>query len=189
MSNLTAAQVDADVNYLINSLEVNKRLIPSASFLLKKSSFIPLLAIVLSFLSDVVFYVSSEWSEVTVSGFFHFFMTEGWVVTVPTAIVGVFFVLFTYSKLMMYMTVPESVRNKSLILNHLRKVTSRVVKFFMFLMACSVILSALSPWFTFAIPGLLFALIFAVGFTIGAEINRFGTGLALEKISSLIQKF
>ena len=96
---------------------------------------------------------------------------------------------FTYSKLMMYFTVPEDVRKNSLILNHLQKITVRVVKFFIFMMFLSLVLAAFNPLFTFAIPALLFVMIFAMGFIVGSEINRFGTGLALEKVSSLIKKF
>ncbi len=188
MSILTAAQVEADVNYLIDGLEANKRLIPASSALLKKSSVIPLLTIFMSALSTVVFYVSSEWSELSVADFFHFFMTEAWVVVAPAAIIGLFFILFTYNKLLMYYSVPEEVRKKSVILIHLKKITVRIVKLFIAMMVCSVVLAALSPWFTFAIPALLLVLIFAAGFIVGAEINRFGTGLALEKISKLINK-
>ncbi|WP_261643061.1 hypothetical protein [Erwinia mallotivora] len=188
MSILTAAQVEADVNYLINGLEVNKRLIPAASTLFKKSSAIPLVTVLLSFLSTVVFYVSSEGNELGIAEFCHFFMTEAWVVVVPSAIIGLFFILFTYNKLMMYFSVPVEVRKKSIILNHLKEITARIVKVFISLMICSVILTPISPWFTFAIPGLLLVLMFATGLIVGAEINRFGTGMALEKISGLLKK-
>ena len=188
MSILTAAQVEADVNYLMESLDVNKRLIPSASELLKKSTAIPLLAIVLSFFSTILFYVSSEWNEKTIAGFFHFFTNEAWVVVAPCVVIGLVFIVFSYNQLMMYLSVPEDVRNTSFILNHLRKVTSRVGSTFIGLMICAVFLTPLSPWFACAIPGLLFALIFAVGFIVGGEINRLGTGMALEKISNLLKK-
>lgn len=189
MANLTAAQVEEDVNYLIEGLDINKRLIPSASTLLKKSAAIPFLTILLSFISTIVFYLSSDWNERTLYGFSHFFLNEGWVVVAPAAIIGAIFMAFTYSKLMMYFTVPEDVRKNSLILNHLQKITVRVVKFFIFMMFLSLVLAAFNPLFTFAIPALLFVMIFAMGFIVGSEINRFGTGLALEKVSSLIKKF
>jgi hypothetical protein len=188
MANLTAVQVEADINLLIDSFDGKDRLIPSPPTLLKKSSVIPLLTIFLSFLSTIVFYFSSDWNEKTGAGFLHFFLTEGWVVVAPAAIIGVIFMLFTYSKLMMYFTVPENVRNKSIILKHLQRVTGRVIKSFIFMMMFSVILAGFSPWFTFAIPSLLFVMIFAVSLIVGAEINRLSIGLALEKISKLIKK-
>lgn len=188
MGNLTVEKVEADVNYLIDSFGSNKRLIPSSSDLLKKTSSIPLLAVVLSLISTVVFYFSSAWNEKTLAGYMHFLATEGWVVVVPTAIIGLFFILFSYSKIMMYLTFPEDVRSKSILLKHLGKITSRTVSLFVFLMMCSVVLAAISPWFSFAIPALLLSMLFAMGIIIGSEINRLGSGIALEKISNLIKK-
>ena len=134
MGNLTVEKLEADVNFLINSLDSSKRLIPSPSELLKKTSSIPLIAVALSFFSTVVFYFSSAWNEKTVAGYMHFFGTEGWVVVVPTAIIGLFFILLTYSKVTMYLTLPEDVRTESIILQHLCKVTSRTAFIFIFLM-------------------------------------------------------
>jgi hypothetical protein len=187
MSNFTVAQVEADVNYLMSSLDTNKRLIPSVAVLLRKSSFIPLLTILLSFISTAVFYFGSSWNEKTLDGFLHFFLTEGWVVVAPTIIIGAIFTLFTYNKLMMYLTVSDDVRSKSVILTHLQKLTVRIVKVFMLMMLVSVMLASTSPLFTFAIPVILLAMLFAIGLIVGAEINRLGTGLALEKISNLIK--
>ena len=188
MGNLTVERVEADVNYLIDSLSSNKRLIPSSSELLKKTSSIPLFAVFLSLLSTVVFYFTSAWNEKSFAAYAHFFKSEGWVVVVPTAIIGLFFVLFSYSKIMMYMTLPQDVRNKSIVLQHIHKVTSKIIFLFIFLMMCSVVLAAISPWFTFAIPALLLLMMFAMGIIIGSEINRLGSGIALEKISNLIKK-
>jgi hypothetical protein len=188
MGNFTVEQVEADVNYLMDSLDSNKRLIPSPSVLLKKASSIPLLSVALSFISTAVFYFSAAWNEKTITGYMHFLATEGWAVVVPTAIIGLFFVLLTYNKLLMYLTLPKDVRNKSIILQHLHKVTSRTITLFIFLMVCSVLLAAMSPWFSFAIPALLLIMMFAMGIAIGSEVSRLGSGMALEKISNLIKK-
>jgi len=188
MGNLTVEQVEADVDYLMDSLGSNKRLIPSPSVLLRTTSSIPLLSVVLSFISTVVFYFSADWTEKTTAGFLHFLATEGWVVILATAIIGLFFMLLTYNKVLMYFTLPEDVRNKSTILQHLNKVASRTVNLFVFLMMCSAALAAISPWFTFAIPALLLFMMFTVGIIISSEVNRLGSGMALDKISNLIKK-
>ena len=188
MGNLTVEQVEADVNYLMDSLDSNKRLIPSPSVLLKKTSFIPILSVVLSFISTVVFYFSADWNEKTIAGFIHFLATEGWAVVVPTTIIGLFFVLLTYNKLLMYLTLPEDVRSKSIILQHLHRVTRTTISLFICLMVGSVVLATISPWFSFAIPALLLIMMFALGIVIGSEVSRLGSGIALEKISQLIKK-
>lgn len=120
MGNLTVEQVEADVDYLMGSLGSNKRLIPSPSVLLRTTSSIPLLSVVLSFISTLVFYFSADWTEKTTAGLLYFLATEGWVVILATTIIGLFFMLLTYNKVLMYFTLPEDVRNKSTILQHLK---------------------------------------------------------------------
>lgn len=188
MRNLTVKKLEADLNYLIEGLDSNKRFVPSLSEILKKTSSIPVVAVVLSFFSTVVFYFSSAWNEKTLAGFMHFFGSEGWVVVVPTAVIGLFFMLLTYSNVTMYLTLPEDVRTKSIILQHLSNIAIKTISSFIFLMISSVFLASISPWFTFAVPALLLIMMFFLGFIIGSEVNRLGSGMALEKISKLISK-
>ena len=47
MGNLTAAQIEADVNFLINGLDANHRQIPSATELMKRSAAIPFFTVLL----------------------------------------------------------------------------------------------------------------------------------------------
>lgn len=188
MNNLTMANVDADISMLMDGFSSDKRFIPSVSKLLKISTFTPFLAGVLSFISVIAVYFSVYQERASLKGFWDFFTSEGWVVVAPTVIVGLLFSFMTYTNLMVYMTVPDSLRNKSIILNHLKKVAQRTVTVFLMLMALSALLSGVYSWMAFAIPGLLFILFFAVNLVVGAEINRLGAGLALKKISELINK-
>jgi len=190
MSNFTRAEVDADIAMLTNKFSSGIRIIPSNSDLFKKCFFIPAIAFFLSCVSTLVFYfVSSiKYKYAYSDGYINFLTSEGWVVLVPTLIVGVLFAFMTYNNLIMYMAVPEDIRRKSVILSHLRKLVKRTVALFLILMVSSALLSGLIPWLAFAIPALLFALLFAISLVVGSEINRLGAGLALEKISNLIKK-
>jgi hypothetical protein len=51
MANLTAVQVETDVDLLMSCLAANHREIPSAASLMKRSSALPLFAAMLSFLA------------------------------------------------------------------------------------------------------------------------------------------
>jgi len=70
----------------------------------------------------------------------------------------------------------------------LRRISKRTVCVFLLLMLVSTILSVFKSWAALAVPALEFALLFAINMVVGAEINRLGAGLALEKISTLIKK-
>jgi ABC-type multidrug transport system permease subunit len=190
MSNFTRAEIDADIAMLTNNFSSGMRIIPSNSDLFKKCLFIPLISFLLSCVSTLTFYLvsSMKYKYAYSDGYINFLTSEGWVLLVPTAIVGLLFAFMTYNNLIMYMAVPEDIRRKSVILIHLRKLVKRTVALFLILMIFSALLSGLIPWLAFAIPALLFVLLFAISLVVGSEINRLGAGLALEKISKLLKK-
>jgi len=188
MANLTMADVDNDVSMLMGSFRSNERHIPSFVRLLKTRASVPLLAITLSILSDINGYLSLYQKQASISGYYYYFLSDGFAVVVPTIVVGLLFSFMTYNNLMMYMAVPQDVRNKSVILSHIKKIVKRTVTLFLVLMIFSASLAGLTPWFSIAIPALLFVLLFAVNLVVSSEINRLGAGLVLEKISNLIKK-
>jgi len=188
MSNLTAESVNADIAFLTDSFQSGHRHIPSFSNILKKSATIPLISLVLSLISTITTYFFTSYSATSVAGYIEFLFNEGWVIVGATAVVGLIFTLLMYNNFLTYMAVPNEIRGKSLVINHLKSVARRTVIFFLFLMVVSSLLAALTPWFAGAIPLLLFIMMFVVNLVVGAEINRLGAGLALEKISKLINK-
>ncbi|MDE8558902.1 hypothetical protein [Pantoea vagans] len=188
MSNLTMAKVDADISMLTESLSSRHRLIPSSLKLLKLSFFVPALALIAAFMSDIIGYVTLFRSQSSLEGYFIYFLSDGWAVIVPTLIIGILFAFMTYNNLMLYMAVPNEARQNSLVLSHLRNIAKRIVCIFLLLMLVSTILSVFKSWAALAVPALEFALLFVINMVVGAEINRLGAGLALEKISNLIKK-
>jgi len=188
MSNLTTADVDADITMLMNSLDVQKRSIPSLGMLMSRSAVIPSFSLLLSLISTIIFYSSTDKDTASLSGFSEFFMSEGWYLVAATLAVGMFFSFMTYSNLLAYMAVPEEVRKKSIIIRHLKSVTRKTVYFFLCLIIASCILSGLSPWFTVAIPALTLALFIVVNAIVGLEISRLGIGAFLQKFNALVKK-
>jgi len=187
MSNFMA-KVDDDVSMLMESLSSSHGLIPSSLRLLKLSLVVPAIALIAAFMSDIIGYANLFGSQISLQGYYFYFLSDGWAVVIPTLLIGLLFAFMTYNNLMLYMAVPEHARRNSLILSHLRKIAKRTVNFFLLLMFTSAVLSIFKTWAALAIPALEFALLFAVNMTVGAEINRLGAGLALEKISNLIKK-
>lgn len=188
MNTLTTADVNADVSMLMGSFSLEAKTISSSTSLFKISVVVPSIAILLSMLSNVFGYISLYKGDSSLRGFYEDFLSDGWAVLLPTAIVGLLFTFMTYNNLLMYMAVPEDARRKSLILSHLKKVAQRTVFIFLTLMVLATVLSSVINWLAFGIPLLLFILLFAVNLVVSAEINRLGAGIALEKISKLINK-
>lgn len=190
MSNFTRAEIDADIAMLTNKISLGGRIIPSNSDLLKKCFFIPIVSIFLSVFSTWVLYFidSSKYSYISSEGYANYLVSEGWVVIVPTAIIGLFFSFMVYNNLIMYLTLSEELRENSLVLRHLRKVVKRTVALLLVIMLISAILSGFISWLAFGVPAAELALFFIVNLVVGMEINRLGAGLALEKISSVIKK-
>lgn len=190
MSQFTKAEIDADMAMLTEKIASGGTVIASSSDLLKKSFFIPALSILLSLVNTWTFYYinSLTYKYAYSEDYIDFLMSDGWVVLIPTVVIGVLFSFMAYNNLLIYLTIPDEVRKTSLVVGHLKKIVFRTVIFFLGLMLISVILSSFISWFAFGVPILEFALFFVVNLIVGMEINRLGAGLALEKISSLIKK-
>lgn len=188
MKGLLATEVNADLTMLMDGFSIQNRIVPSASASLKLSMVIPLAAVLLSFISASVIYFTGYKPVLTLDGFAEYFLTDGWVFIVPTLVVGSVFTLMAYNNLLLYLAIPESFRENSLVVKHLSKLAKRTVSFFMILMMISTLLSFYSTWFAFAVTGLLFALLFTINLVVGAEINRLGAGIAIDKISKLVSK-
>ncbi|KMV67975.1 hypothetical protein WB66_23245 [bacteria symbiont BFo1 of Frankliniella occidentalis] len=188
MKNLMTADVRADLTMLMERFSAQEMNIPSVSASLKLSAIIPFLAVFLSFVSASAVYFLGYNPEMSVRGFADYFLSDGWVFVVPTLIVGLVFSFMTYNNVMLYLAIPERVRDRSLVIQHLKKVAKRTIKIFLILMLVATILSGYSSWFAFSITGLLFAQLFIVNLVIGAEINRLGAGIVVEKISNLVSK-
>lgn len=188
MNNLTAADVEADIAMLMDSFNVQKRSIPSLGMLMSRSAVVPGFSLFFSIISTVIFYSSTDKESASLSGFFDFFMKEGWYLVAATLIVGLIFSIMTYCNLLTYMAVPEDARKKSIIILHLKRVTRKTVFFFLGLIVASCILSGLSPWFTVAIPALTLVLFIVVNVIVGMEISRLGIGVFLQKLSVLVKK-
>ncbi|PKE27593.1 hypothetical protein CWS43_26070 [Rahnella sp. AA] len=188
MGNLTAAQVEADIDLLINGLDSNHRQIPTATELMKRSAVIPFFSVVLSILSTVIFYASFNEEDASVNGFIDFLFSEGWYLLAITVVVGLLVFLMTYYNQLTYMSLPLDVRNNSLVVSHLAKIVRKSIITFCTLMIISSLLSGLSAWFAIAVPALLLLLFIVSSILVSSEINRLGAGLALEKISKLIKK-
>lgn len=187
MANLTTAQVNADITMLTNGFSSGERIIPSNSSLIKTSFFIPAISVFLSLLSTVSVYLPGSASK-SMEGYFEFLVSDGWIVVLPTAIVGMLFALMTYNNMIMYMSIPKHVRETSLILSHLKKIAKKTIILFLVLMCVSTVLAGFNSWFAFGVTALEVVFFFTINIAIGAEINRLGAGLALEKISSIIKK-
>lgn len=188
MNNLTAERIDADINILLDGFSSNKRHIPSPLTLLRISILIPFISICLSFFSILLIYLSDKYVEQSFIGYFYYLLSDGWIVILPTLGIGGFFSLMTYNNLTMYEAIPKCLREKSLLIKHLKSVTKRTIYFFIALMLLASILSIYYSRAAFAIPALEFAMFFGISVVIGSEVNRLGAGIALEKISNLIKK-
>ncbi|MEN4691186.1 hypothetical protein SB912_19140 [Pantoea sp. SIMBA_072] len=189
MSQFTKAEIDADMTMLTQKIASGSTVIASSSDLLKKAFFIPVLSLLLSLVNTWTFYYinSLRYKYAYSEGYIDFLTSDGLMVIIPTVVVGMIFSIMAYNNLLLYLSIPEDVRKKSLLFSHLRKIVFRTVFFFLAMMLVSVILSSFISWFAFGVPALEFAMLFIVNLIIGMEINRLGAGLALEKISNLIK--
>jgi len=188
MKGFFASDISADLSMILDGFSTDERIVPSALEIFKLSVLIPALSFFLSFISLSIVYFSGYNPTFSFNGFMEYFLSDGWVFLAPTLVVGLVFMLMAYNNMTLYLTIPESTRARSLVIEHLKKLARRTVVFFVILMLMTTFLSGYSTWFAFGVPALEFALLFVVNMIVGVEINRLGAGLAIEKVSNLIKK-
>lgn len=188
MSNFSVADVNSDVEMLMSSFSSGERLLPSSSHLFKISLVVPSFAFALSLIGDVLGYLSLASEQHSIVGYYQYILSDGWAVLLPTFVLGLFFAFMVYNNLLAYMAVPKDVREKSLILNHLKALVQRTITVFAFLMIVAALASIYVSWAVLAIPALMMVLFFSVNIIVSSEINRLGAGIALDKVSSLLKK-
>jgi hypothetical protein len=93
-----------------------------------------------------------------------------------------------YGPALMYLTIPEDIRNKSIIITRLKRLAKKVWTFFLM---CHFALALFSCFYRDAIYGmipLVFLSFFITQGIISAEIARYGVAPAMEKMVSLVRK-
>lgn len=93
-----------------------------------------------------------------------------------------------YGPALMYLTIPEDIRNKSIIINRLKKIVKKVGGFFL---VCHFALALFACFYRDAIYGMPVLVILSFLITqgiISAEIARYGVAPAMKKMVSLARK-
>lgn len=93
-----------------------------------------------------------------------------------------------YGPALMYLTIPEDVRTKSIIITRIKRIATKVWGFFL---VCHFALALFSCFYRDAIYGmipLVFLSFFITQSIISAEIGRYGIAPAMEKMVSLARK-
>jgi len=93
-----------------------------------------------------------------------------------------------YGPALMYLTIPEDIRNKSIIIARLKKIVIKAGRFFLI---CHFALALFTCFFRDAIYGMPVLVILSFFITqsiISAEIGRYGIAPAMEKMVSLARK-
>lgn len=123
---------------------------------------------------------------------FGMFSISGLIGNLFVAAIGVLFALGGglgfYGPALMYLTIPEDVRKKSIIIDRLKKI---LIKACVFFLVCNFALALFACFYRDAIygmPVLVFLSFFITQSIISAEIARYGVAPAMEKMVSLARK-
>lgn len=188
MQVLNGEKISSDISFLVDGISSLKSEIPSIGKTLKASLLVPVCTFLGSLFSSICYYYSDKYRHTTYNGLLDYFLSDGWIFVAPTLIVGFVFFAMSYNNLLLYLSIPKSVRDDSLILLHLKRIVLKVIYFFLFLIGSLALCSSFFHLALYLIPALEFALIFVVNMIVGMEINRLGVGSVLNKMAGIIKK-
>lgn len=182
-------RVREDVTMILNSFNANNMVIPSIKQILKISTFLPLVAIALSIL-NVMFFFTFHSESLSFGREYYWDEVLGGLLyaALPTVIVGFLLFVMFYNNAVLYLSIPEDTRNKSLLIRHIRTVVKRISIGFIALNVIFILFAGMAPILVFATPLSTFLLLFTFGFVVSAEVNRLGMGPIMDKLSEIVRK-
>lgn len=113
----------------------------------------------------------------------------GWISIGATVVVAVFFMLINYSTVLVYLSIPEDIRNRSTLITSLRSTVKKIV---LYLWGSATLLSLvgmISDWgilLAGSIPAVLFISIFVTNGYLGIQSTRYGLGPLMSTASKMM---
>jgi hypothetical protein len=115
----------------------------------------------------------------------------GWISLGVTTVVAIFFILINYSSVLIYLSIPEDIRNRSIIITSIR---STVKKMALVLWGSAILLSIVGIIFDWGIllagsvPAVLFVSIFVTNGYLGIQSARYGLGPLMSTANKMISR-
>jgi len=115
----------------------------------------------------------------------------GWISIGMTAAITIFFILINYSTVLVYLSIPEDIRNRSKIITSIK---GTVKKMALFLWGCATLLSfvgMMSDWgglLAGSIPAVLFISIFVTNGYLGIQSARYGLGPLMSTANRIVSR-
>lgn len=108
-----------------------------------------------------------------------------------TTVVAIFFILINYSTVLIYLSIPENIRNRSIIITSIK---STVKKMALVLWGSAVLLSIVGlifDWGTLlggSVPAILFVSIFVTNGYLGIQSARYGLGPLMSTANKMMSR-
>lgn len=112
---------------------------------------------------------------------------------IATNLFGVLFAIVVggalYGPALAYLSVPEKIRNTSLVISSLRKTCKKTVATLIGLNWCISLLGAtVNTIFLCAAPAMILLSVFITQFVINSEVTRFGFASVIDKLNKIVKK-
>ncbi|MFP3439147.1 hypothetical protein R0K18_15330 [Pantoea sp. SIMBA_133] len=189
--------VKNDLDLLSGSLNDDGRSLVSISDALWSVAKFPLYILVIVLVTMLAFYVvniipvdKSGWDASTyVSSVGIVFGDWYLIVLIPTLVLSGFFALFFYPNMMLLKSIPESAREKSLIVKELSKGIHKVAVLLISIVTLLCVLSILltSPYLMLSGAIVLFLSVFVFNIYLGSQIMRYGLTPLIQMVSSFLK--
>ena len=173
---------------LINGFDAESTRIPPVREIFKISAVVPLCSLVICLVGLFSVFFGVKGNDHDLYGYFNYLISDGWIVVLPTIIIGLFFFLMSYNNVIPFLMIPKKNTEDSIVIQHLLGLVRKTILIFLTLMLLSSLVACFYPILAFSVPVLELVLFFAINIVVGSEINRLGAAFAFEKIAKLMKK-
>ncbi|WP_024555137.1 hypothetical protein ACP26C_23870 (plasmid) [Franconibacter helveticus 513] len=186
---LSYKEVKEDVHMIISSLDNEEREIPSTLHSLKICSIVPFVSVLLNAVTFVVVCALANGRAVFDLNNIRYLFNDWGALPVYAAIaIGIAQTLLFVTQVTLYFSVPNDVRQKSLVLSKVREKLKNFLIIYFGLILITSFISTYSFMWVFATPAIMFVSIFIINFIASIEVAKYGLTPVLTKLSAVCSK-
>ncbi len=186
---MTYDDIDNDLLLISDLLDNRSKKIPSAAKVWGYAGFIPGVCVALNFLTAVGIFIKSHGINEVVSDNFLSFITD-YLLSFggATLVIGIFMMLFIYPNTLLYLSVSDELKEKSVIVSKIVK----KIRFFIFLLfainVIAMVVGFINPYAIFVTPISLVCFLFITMIALSTETARYGLIPMMNKLSAVVRK-
>jgi len=183
---LTFNDVNRDFKAILDGVADTNRPVPSTLNALKVSSVMPLIGIALSTLTFGIICSHSNNRDFSVNLLVEYLLSGGAIPVYISMFVGLVQGLLLLPYISLYHSIPQNIRDNSLLLSSFRKALFKGATFYVVALLASCAMSFKNEIFLVSTPIVMMLSIIVTSIVINLQVTKYGVGALIDKLKKIL---